>query len=47
MATIKDALDIIGKLTTKDRERLRRMLLRTVSIKSADMESFGRKIFQW
>lgn len=27
MATIKDALDIIGKLTTKDRERLRTMLL--------------------
>lgn len=40
MATIKDALDIIGKLTTKDRERLRTMLLSTVSVKSADMESF-------
>jgi hypothetical protein len=26
MATIKDALDIIGKLTTKDREKLRTML---------------------
>ena len=39
MATIKDALDIIGKLTTKDRERLRTMLLSTVS--------HGRKIFQW
>lgn len=40
MATIKDALDIIGKLTTKDRERLRTMLLSTVSVKSADMEIF-------
>lgn len=40
MATIKNALDIIGKLTTKDRERLRTMLLSTVSVKSADMESF-------
>lgn len=40
MATIKDALDIIGKLTTKDREILRTILLSTVSVKSADMESF-------
>lgn len=40
MATIKDALDIIGKLTTKDRERLRTMLLSTVTVKSTDMKSF-------
>lgn len=40
MTTIKDALDIIGKLTTKDLERLRTMLLSTVSVKSTDMESF-------
>lgn len=30
MATIKDALDIIGKLTTTDRERLTTMLLSSV-----------------
>lgn len=43
MPTIKDALDIIGKLTVAEQESLKTMLLRPAFVKSLNIEDFVAK----
>ena len=43
MPTIKDALDIIGKLTVAEQESLKTMLLSTAFVKSLNIEDFVAK----
>ena len=40
MPTIKDALDIIGKLTVAEQESLKTMLLSPAFVKSLNIEDF-------
>ena len=43
MPTIKDALDIIGKLTVAEQESLKTMLLSPAFVKSLNIEDFVAK----
>ena len=43
MPTIKDALDIIGKLTVAEQESLKTMLLSPAFVKSLNIEDFRSK----
>ena len=42
MPTIKDALDIIGKLTVAEQESLKTMLLSPAFVKSLNIEDFSK-----
>ena len=43
MPTIKDALDIIGKLTVAEQESLKTMLLSPAFVKSLNIEDFEQR----
>ena len=44
MPTIKDALDIINKLTAAEQESLKTMLLSPAFVKTLDIEKISRRI---